>query len=54
MPTPITDDELFTYAERVKGKVVVITGASELAASITVDNIHSFQALRAGLGRRPR
>lgn len=28
MPTPITDDELFTYAERVKGKVVVITGAA--------------------------
>ncbi|KAH9055930.1 NAD(P)-binding protein [Lactarius vividus] len=28
MPTPITDDELFTYAERVRGKVVVITGAA--------------------------
>ncbi|KAI9446755.1 hypothetical protein H4582DRAFT_2108342 [Lactarius indigo] len=28
MPTPIIDDELFTYAERVKGKVVVITGAA--------------------------
>lgn len=32
MPTAITDDELFTYSERAKGKVVVITGASELYA----------------------
>lgn len=28
MPTSITDDQLFIYAKRVKGKVVVITGAS--------------------------
>lgn len=28
MPTPITDDQLFIYGERAKGKVVVITGAS--------------------------
>lgn len=28
MPTPIPDDELFAFAERVKGKVVVITGAA--------------------------
>jgi hypothetical protein len=33
MPTPIPDDELFAFAERVKGKVVVITGASDLVAS---------------------
>lgn len=30
MPTPIPDDELFAFAQRVKGKVVVITGASDL------------------------
>ena len=42
MPTPITDDELYAYAERVKGKVVVITGASELTASIAVDKVHSI------------
>ncbi|KAI0296844.1 hypothetical protein BC826DRAFT_187240 [Russula brevipes] len=28
MPIPFTDDQLFTFAERVKGKVVVITGAA--------------------------
>ncbi|KAI0003397.1 hypothetical protein BJV74DRAFT_764510 [Russula compacta] len=28
MPTSITDDQLFNYAKRVKGKVVVITGAA--------------------------
>ena len=28
MPTPIADDQLFIYAERAKGKVVVITGTS--------------------------
>jgi hypothetical protein len=27
MPTPITDDQLFIYRARAKGKVVVITGA---------------------------
>jgi hypothetical protein len=26
MTTIISDDELFTYAERAKGKVVVLTG----------------------------
>jgi len=34
MPYTNTNDELFTYAERVKSKVVVITGASKLTASI--------------------
>lgn len=33
MPTPIPDDELFAFAQRVKGKVVVITGASDLVAN---------------------
>ena len=33
MPTPIIDDELFTQAERIKAKVVIITGVSELAES---------------------
>ncbi|KAI0293436.1 hypothetical protein BC826DRAFT_383116 [Russula brevipes] len=28
MPIPITDDQLFTFAKRVEGKVVVITGAA--------------------------
>jgi len=28
MPTPITDEQLFAYAERAEGKVVVITGAA--------------------------
>lgn len=28
MTTVISDDELFAYAERAKGKVVVLTGAS--------------------------
>ena len=30
MPTPITDEQLFAYAERAKGKVVVITGAFQI------------------------
>jgi len=29
MPIPITDDQLFTFAKRAEGKVVVITGASQ-------------------------
>ena len=33
MPTPITDDELFAFTERVKGKVVVITGVLDFVAS---------------------
>lgn len=32
MPTPIPDDELFAFAERLKDKVVVITGASVRAS----------------------
>lgn len=34
MPTLITDNEPFTYAECITGKAVVITSMSELAANI--------------------
>ena len=38
MPTPITDDQLFIYAKRAKGKVVVITGTSPNLGNPQADN----------------
>lgn len=36
--TAIPDDKLFTYGDRVKGKVVIITGARLLSSAPTLDN----------------
>jgi hypothetical protein len=50
MPTPITDDQLFIYAKRAKGKVVVITGTSPNLGNPQAAN-NTSQGAASGIGR---
>jgi hypothetical protein len=52
MPTPITDEQLFAYANRAKGKVVVITGAFQVHVPCIKRTYKEFIAGAAsGIGR---
>lgn len=55
MPTPITDEQLFAYADRAEGKVVVITGASQIRVLWTREPTTSLlQVPLVVLGDKPR
>jgi hypothetical protein len=53
MPTPITDEQLFEYAERAEGKVVVITGASQTHVLWDQRTHRVLQAALVALGDKP-